>query len=75
MDPRAPTLDQIAVFLAIQLYFFVQIWWWVNHNPTETSFMKHQLSVLREQNPNAQLQFKWVSYNRISGNLKRAMAA
>ncbi|RXZ36419.1 monofunctional biosynthetic peptidoglycan transglycosylase [Oxalobacteraceae bacterium CAVE-383] len=65
----------IAVILAIQLYFFVQIWWWVDHNPTETSFMKHQLSLLREKNPDAKLQFKWVPYNRISGNLKRAIIA
>ena len=65
----------LAVILAIQLYFFVQIWWWVDHNPTETSFMKHQLSLLREKNPDAKLQFKWVPYNRISSNLKRAIIA
>jgi monofunctional biosynthetic peptidoglycan transglycosylase len=65
----------IAVVLAIQLYFFAQIWWWVGHNPTETSFMKHQLSLLRDKNPDAKLQFKWVPYNRISSNLKRAIIA
>ncbi|HEY4072745.1 MAG TPA: monofunctional biosynthetic peptidoglycan transglycosylase [Herbaspirillum sp.] len=65
----------IAIVLVIQLYFFLQIWWWTGHNPTETSFMKHQLSVLREKNPDAQLQFKWVLYNRISSNLKRAIIA
>jgi monofunctional biosynthetic peptidoglycan transglycosylase len=65
----------LAVVLAVQAYFFVQIWWWVDHNPTETSFMKHQLSLLRAENPNAKLQFKWVPYNRISGNLKRAIIA
>jgi monofunctional biosynthetic peptidoglycan transglycosylase len=65
----------IALVLAVQLYFFVQIWWWVGHNPSETSFMKHQLSLLREQNPDVRLQFKWVPYNRISNNLKRAIIA
>jgi monofunctional biosynthetic peptidoglycan transglycosylase len=65
----------IAIVLAIQLYFFVQIWWWVDHNPESTSFMRHQLSVLEHKNPKAKLQYKWVPYNRISNNLKRAVIA
>lgn len=65
----------IALLLAIQLYFFVQIWWWVDHNPASTSFMNHQLAVLREKNPRAELKHKWVSYNRISNHLKRAIIA
>lgn len=65
----------IAIVLAIQLYFFVQIWWWVDHNPDATSFMHSQLSILREKNPNAQLRHKWVPYDRISNHLKRAIIA
>lgn len=65
----------ILIVLAIQAYFFVQIWWWVDHNPRSTSFMDHQLSLLREKNPKAQLKQKWVPYNRISDNLKRAIIA
>jgi monofunctional biosynthetic peptidoglycan transglycosylase len=65
----------IAIVLAIQLYFFVQIWWWVDHNPDSTSFMRHQRTVLQEKNPNAKIQHKWVPYNRISNNLKRAIIA
>ncbi|MDY7545382.1 monofunctional biosynthetic peptidoglycan transglycosylase [Glaciimonas sp. GNP009] len=65
----------IVAILALQLYFFVQIWWWVDHNPSSTSFMRHQLSVLRETNPTVQLQYTWVPYNRISTNLKRAIIA
>jgi monofunctional biosynthetic peptidoglycan transglycosylase len=65
----------LVLVLALQLYFFVQIWWWVEHNPTSTSFMRQQLSVLREKNPNARLQFQWMDYERISGNLKRAIIA
>lgn len=68
-------LAPIAAVLAIQLYFFAQIWWWVGHNPTDTSFMKHQLALLQEKDPHAKLQFKWVPYNRISPNLKRAIIA
>jgi monofunctional biosynthetic peptidoglycan transglycosylase len=67
-------LPLLAVVL-IQLYFFLQIWWWVGHNPETTSFMRAQLSSLREKNPKAQLQQKWVPYGRISNNLKRAIIA
>jgi monofunctional biosynthetic peptidoglycan transglycosylase len=65
----------VLAVLAVQLYFFLQIWWWVDHNPESTSFMRHQLAVLQEKNPKAKLQQKWVPYNRISKNLKRAIIA
>lgn len=63
----------LTLLLLLQLYFFVQIWWWVDHNPSSTSFMRHQLSVLQEKNPKAILQQKWVDYDHISDNLKRAI--
>lgn len=65
----------ILIVLALQLYFFVQIWWWVDHNPGSTSFMNRQLSILREKNPKAELKHKWVPYDRISNHLKRAIIA
>lgn len=65
----------LAIVLAMQAYFFVQIWWWVDHNPESTSFMRRQLSVLQEKNPKARLQHRWVPYSRISNNLKRAIIA
>ncbi|MDB5776595.1 MAG: mtgA [Herbaspirillum sp.] len=65
----------IVAVLAVQLYFFAHIWWWVGHNPSQTSFMRQRLSLMRLQNPAAQLQFKWVPYSRISNNLKRAIIA
>jgi monofunctional biosynthetic peptidoglycan transglycosylase len=65
----------LAIVLAMQAYFFVQIWWWVDHNPQSTSFMRRQLSVLQEKNPKARLQHRWVPYSRISNNLKRAIIA
>ncbi len=67
-------LPLLAVLL-IQLYFFLQIWWWVDHDPDSTAFMRAQLSALQEKNPKAALQQKWVPYERISNNLKRAIIA
>lgn len=63
----------LALFLLLQLYFLLQICWWINFNPGSTSFMRHQLEVLQEKNPKAKLQHKWVPYERISNNLKRAV--
>jgi monofunctional biosynthetic peptidoglycan transglycosylase len=64
----------LAVFL-LQLYFFLQICWWSRFNPGMTSMMRSQLSSLRETNPNAALEQKWVPYAAISANLKRAVIA
>ena len=68
-------LAPFALALLVQLYFFMQIWWWVDHNPTSTSFMRQQLSELQQKNPNAKLKHQWVPYERISRNLKRAVIA
>ena len=65
----------IVAVLVLQLYFFVQIWWWVDHNPTSTSFMRQQQAVLQEKNPAIRLQYTWVPYDRISTQLKRAIIA
>lgn len=65
----------IGFVLVLQLYYFIQIWWWVDHNPQSTSFMDHQLSLLQEKNPDAKLKYRWVPYQRISPNLKRAIIA
>ena len=65
----------LLLALALQLYFFLQIAWWVEHNPTSTSFMRQQLAELRRDDPNARLKFEWVDYEHISPNLKRAIIA
>jgi monofunctional biosynthetic peptidoglycan transglycosylase len=66
-------LAAVAIVLMAQLYFFMQIGWWVRHNPQSTSFMQQRLAVMRETNPHAVLQYQWVPYQRISRNLKRAI--
>ena len=68
-------LAAAALFLAVQLSFLVRVWWWRDHDPQTTAFMQQRLAVLREKNPRAQLQHKWVPYARISHQLKRAIIA
>ena len=65
----------LLVVLLLQLYFFLQIGWWVNYNPTSTRFMRDQLVQLQERKPNAKLKHQWVDYGRISPHLKRAIIA
>ena len=65
----------LLLVLFVQLYYFLHICWWVDHNPAMSSFMREQQSVLQEKNPNANIQQMWVPYARISNNLKRAIIA
>ncbi len=65
----------LALLLLIQAWYLLHIYWWVNHNPTSTAFMRTQLEKLQQKNPKAKLQHTWVPYNRISVHLKRAIIA
>lgn len=68
----------LALFLFVVLYqvwIFGHIWWWVSHNPDSSAFMEDRLEIMQEKNPDAELRHKWVPYNRISSNLKRAVIA
>jgi monofunctional glycosyltransferase len=68
-------LGPLLAVLLLQLYFFVQVCWWTQFNPSSTSMQRLQLAQLRRTNPNARLEKQWVSYERISNNLKRAVIA
>ena len=65
----------VAVVLIYQLWIFLHIWWWVDHNPSTSAFMEQRLEVLQSKRPDAELRHQWVPYNRISNNLKRALIA
>ncbi len=65
----------VSGFVLVHLWFAAHILWWRNHPAGETSFMAWRMDELRAKNPKAQLRYTWVPYDRISGNLKRAMVA
>lgn len=67
-------LALIALTL-LQFWFLGHIWYWVDHNPESTAFMRERLEVIREDEPHAKLSYRWVSYGRISVYLKRAVVA
>jgi monofunctional biosynthetic peptidoglycan transglycosylase len=65
----------VIVIVVYQIWIFVQICWWVHHNPSTSAFMEDRLEVLQEDNPDAVLKHRWVDYKNISPNLKRALIA
>lgn len=61
------------VLLLYQGWFAAHIWYWREHNPQTTSFMQARLERLRERDSGAKLKQQWLSYARISDELKRAV--
>jgi len=62
-----------GIFLAVQLSYLARVWWWREHDPQATAFMKARLEQLRKRDPEAKLRHVWVPYARISSHLKRAV--
>lgn len=68
-------LALLLIVVLYQLWIFLHICWWINHNPSSTAFMDDRLVILQENDPKAKLRHKWVEYKHISRNLKRAVIA
>jgi monofunctional biosynthetic peptidoglycan transglycosylase len=64
-----------GIVLAYQFWLLAQVWWWIDHNPSQSAFMEARLELMQEANPEAELRHKWVPYEKISINLKRAVMA
>jgi len=65
----------LVALVAAQLWFLSHIVWWKWFDPGSTRFMRERLEQMREQDPGAKLRHRWVAYQRISPNLKRAVIA
>jgi monofunctional glycosyltransferase len=68
-------LTLIVLIILYQLWIFLHICWWVKFNPSSSAFMEDNLDLLQEKNPDAELRYQWVDYDKISNNLKRAVVA
>jgi monofunctional biosynthetic peptidoglycan transglycosylase len=68
-------LTLIAVPLLWVTWIAGHLLWYRSHAPAETSFMVQRMDEARRKNPKARLDYRWVSYERISNNLKRAVIA
>lgn len=65
----------IVLVVAYHLWIIGCILWWKFSPPSSTAFMRAQLSLLRQQNPQAKLNYQWVDYRAISRPLKMAIVA
>jgi monofunctional biosynthetic peptidoglycan transglycosylase len=65
----------LAFIVLYQIWIAAHIVWWIQHNPTSSSFMEDRLELMQEKNPQAELQHQWVPYQKISAHLKRALIA
>ena len=73
------TWRTVAIFftflLLYQVWLFAHICWWIKFNPSTSAFMETRLEIMQDKNPDATLQYRWIPYEKISNNLKRAMIA
>jgi monofunctional biosynthetic peptidoglycan transglycosylase len=71
---RLVLLALIALTL-LQFWFFACVFYWTVYDPDTTAFMRSRLEKIREEQPDAKLQYQFVPYARISPHLKRAVIA
>jgi monofunctional glycosyltransferase len=64
-----------TIVIFYQLWIFLHICWWIKFNPSSSAFMEDRLQIIQETKPDAELKYKWMNYNQISNNLKRAVIA
>ena len=60
-------------FIAMQIYFVIQIGLWVALNPSSTAFQRAECWRLCGLHWSCPVQSSWVPYDKISSNLKRAV--
>jgi monofunctional biosynthetic peptidoglycan transglycosylase len=68
-----PVKCLLAGFVAMQLFFAVQIALWIGLDPSSTAFQRAERWRLCSWHWNCSVQSKWVPYDKISNNLKRAV--
>jgi len=65
----------VLALAAMQAWYCAHVLWWNTHNPAQTAFMQARLERLREKDGRIALRQRWVVYDRISPQLKRAVVA
>lgn len=65
----------VMAVAVLQFWYAAHILWWKVQPVQSTAFMRAQLKVLQQADPQARLRHEWVPYDRISVHLKRAVIA
>ena len=68
-----PVKCLLAGFVAMQIYFALQIVLWISLDPTSTAFQRAERWRLCSWHWTCSVQSHWVPYDKISNNLKRAV--
>ncbi len=63
----------LGLLIALQLWFFAHVAWWRTHDPETTAFIRARVAAAAKEGKPLTLRQKWVSYDRISPHLKRAL--
>lgn len=71
----AAFLLTLLIFSLVQVWFFIQVWYLRDHNPTRTAYMRERLALIHTVNPHAKLDYRWVRYQHIASVGKRAVVA
>lgn len=65
----------LVLVLLMQFWYLGHVLWWKAFDPDSTAFMEAGLARIQEKKPDAELRYRWVDYNRVSIQLKRAVIA
>jgi len=65
----------VIAWCASQAYYFFQIAWWTAFNPSSTAFMRAASWRMAHSGGSSDIERRWVPYDQISRNLKRAIIA
>lgn len=65
----------LILLLLSQLWLLAQVAWYARQDPGSSAIMRHELARLQDTDPDARLDYRWVPYDHISNNLKRAVIA
>jgi monofunctional glycosyltransferase len=65
----------VVLVVAVQCWFYAHVLWWRAYQPATTAFMEARAEHLREKDAGAKIAHRWVPYERISAQLKRAVVA
>ena len=68
-----PVKCLLAGFVAMQVFFALQIALWISLDPSSTAFQRAERWRLCSWHWTCSVQSKWVPYDKISNNLKRAV--
>ena len=62
-------------FVVAQGWFYAHVLYWRDHDPSTTAFMERRRAERQAKDPRAALKQKWVPYEGISNQLKRAVVS